>query len=467
MEASAFPAPAAAPRVSLAGPLLRLRSDEQLVALFRAGNDAAFDVIHDRYRQRLFAYARQMLGGSRQDAEDALQDVFLRAYAGLRANGKPVSLKAWLYRVAHNRCIDHLRRPRTTSTEGLEEPSSPLHDPMEVAERREDLRRLVRDVQRLPEQQRSVLLMREIDGLSYSELSAAAGVTVPAVKSLLVRARIGLVEAREARDADCPEIRADLCLSADRGVRASGRARRHLRECGGCRDFRSSLRASRRELAALLPAGAGPLTVLAQVLGIGGSGAGVGAGGTAAAGGGAIVGGGTAMTATKVAAVVASAAVVSAGGAAEVKQRLSRPASAPVPVVTVPSPARAAGVTQLRARPPGPLPEAVREPVAPPVPAEEEAPPAAPVVPGAEVAPTDTTDSPKVVDETEAQTGGTQAPAELDQVDSAPATTHSPGKPSPDPVAPSTTWQKPQGTAQSSPPASSSPASPAEPAPRR
>ena len=73
MEASALPAPAAVARsrLSVGAPLLRLRSDEQLVAMFRAGDDEAFRVIHDRYRQRLFAYTRQMLPGSRQDAEDA------------------------------------------------------------------------------------------------------------------------------------------------------------------------------------------------------------------------------------------------------------------------------------------------------------------------------------------------------------------------------------------------------------
>ena len=219
MEASALPAPAlvsqevvldvpalgpaAVGRLATVTPLLRLRSDEQLVALFRAGNEHAFETIHDRYRQRLFVYARQMLGGSRQDAEDALQDVFMRAYGGLRANGRPVSLKAWLYRVAHNRCVDQIRRPRPVPVEVVENPRGSLHDPIEMAERREDLRRLVADVQRLPSQQRSVLLMREIDGLAYSELAEAHDVTVPAVKSLLVRARMGLVEAREARDTAC------------------------------------------------------------------------------------------------------------------------------------------------------------------------------------------------------------------------------------------------------------------------
>ena len=81
------------------------------MALFRAGSDDAFRAIHDRYRARLLAYARQMLHGAISDPEDALQDVFMRAYRALRASDRPVMLRAWLYRIAHNRCIDELRRP--------------------------------------------------------------------------------------------------------------------------------------------------------------------------------------------------------------------------------------------------------------------------------------------------------------------------------------------------------------------
>src|SRR5437868_13944065 len=177
---------------------------------------------------------RQMLAGSRADAEDALQDVFLRAYASLRADDRPLALRAWLYRVAHNRCIDQLRRPVPASADVYDVSRSPVPDPLEETERREDLRRLVEDVRRLPEQQRSALLMRELEGLSYSELAAAHDVSVPAVKSLLVRARMGLVQAAEARDTTCPEIRADLALAHGRGVRANGRAGRHRRDCDGC-----------------------------------------------------------------------------------------------------------------------------------------------------------------------------------------------------------------------------------------
>ncbi|WP_269208529.1 RNA polymerase sigma factor [Conexibacter woesei] len=330
-----------------------MRTDEQLVALFRAGHDEAFGTIHDRYRARLFAYARQMLGGSRSDAEDVLQDVFLRAYNALRTDGRDVALRAWLYRVAHNRCIDQLRRPAPAAEDIYDINRGVSTDLLAEAERREDLRRLIADVRELPEQQRSALLMREMEGLSYNDLAAALGVTVPAVKSLLVRARVGLVEAIEARDTACVEIRDDLASAFDRGVRPSGRAKRHLKECAGCREYRGALRGLDKSLNGLaLPTG--PLTMVMKVLGIGGAGSGAAAGGgaavvggggaSAAAGSGAVVAGGAsvattvgggvvAATATKVAAVVAAAAVV--GGGAAVEQHHARHAAAAAPAAHV------------------------------------------------------------------------------------------------------------------------------------
>ncbi|MGH2883213.1 MAG: RNA polymerase sigma factor [Solirubrobacteraceae bacterium] len=332
MEASALPAPAAVARTrtSIGAPLLRLRSDEQLVALFRAGHDDAFRVIHDRYRQRLFAYTRQMLP-HRQDAEDALQDIFVRAYAGLRANHRELALRAWLYRVAHNRCIDELRRPSPPPPEVLELLRSPVHDPIDEADRRESLRRLIADVRRLPEQQRSALLMRELGGMSYADMAGALGVTVPAVKSLLVRARLALGQAVEARDTACSEIREALIVSHDRGLRPTATARRHMRDCAGCRDFRHQLRGVSRRFGAIVPT-LGPLGVLANMLGIGGAGSGA-AGGALAAGAGAGAGTGSAVVglgamsagATHVATLLA-AAVVTAGGAVELQHTITPPA---------------------------------------------------------------------------------------------------------------------------------------------
>jgi RNA polymerase sigma factor (sigma-70 family) len=363
VEASALHAPAGLARLPIAPPLLRLRSDEQLLALFRAGSEDAFGAIHDRYRQRLFAYVRQMLcAGPRQDAEDVLQDVFVRAYGALRADSRHVNLRAWLYRVAHNRCIDHLRRPVPPPADIFDVSRKPLHDPIDTAQRREDLARLVADISRLPEQQRSALLMREIDGMSYVDLASALDVTVPAVKSLLVRARIGLVEAAEARDADCADIRVDLLDAYDRGVKASSRARRHMRSCDACTEYRTALRGMQRSFAALSPAGAGPLAMIgAKLLGLGGAGGGAAAGSSAVGGSAAAVGG---VGACKVAAVVCTA-VVATGGAVEVTHlagkhdapaaRAAKAVAAPAKAPVVPSTVPTVGKSVVFA----PLPEAV------------------------------------------------------------------------------------------------------------
>jgi RNA polymerase sigma factor (sigma-70 family) len=331
VEASAFPAPAslARTRISIGAPLLRLRSDEQLVASFRDGNNEAFRVIYDRYRQRLFAYTRQMLPGSRQDAEDALQDVFVRAFGGLRANDRELALRAWLYRIAHNRCIDELRRPAPPAPELMELVRPPVHDPIAEAEQREALRRLIADVRRLPGQQRSALLMRELAGMSYLEIADALAISVAAVKSLLVRARVGLAQSAEARDTSCSEVREDLIVAHDRGVRPTGMARRHLRDCAGCREFRGHLRGTSRQFAALLPA-LGPLGVLAKLLGFGGgaggsaaASAGAGAAARAAGTGGTIASVGAFATGAGHVATILAAAVVTAGGAVEIQHSIT------------------------------------------------------------------------------------------------------------------------------------------------
>ncbi len=336
-------------RVPLSATLLRLRTDEQLVSAFRAGSDDAFRVIHDRYRGRLLAYARQMLRGSGGDAEDAMQDVFVRAFRSLRATNRPILLRAWLYRIAHNRCIDELRRPIAVPTElDGETPRAAAaltntQDPSVVAERSEILARLVDDVRTLPAPQRSVLLMRELQGMSYQELADALGVSIPAVKSLLLRARTGLVDLRLARETPCPDIHTDLVTSVDRGVRMNARARRHLRECSGCRAYHHELRSIHKGLAALAPVG--PFAKLASLLGIGGGGgtAGGGAAALSTSGGaatatttsGALGGAGLlgSATAAKVVAVVATAAVV--GGATPVALQLS--AGPPKPHVSFPA----------------------------------------------------------------------------------------------------------------------------------
>jgi RNA polymerase sigma factor (sigma-70 family) len=342
VEASTLQPPASLaqpqPRIALATPLLRLRSDEQLVALFRAGHEEAFRVIHDRYHKRLFAYARQMLP-ARQDAEDALQDVFVRAYSGLRSSDRDLALRAWLFRVAHNRCVDELRKPTPPPPEVLHLVRTSTHDPLAEIDLRESLRRLVEDIRRLPNQQRSALLMRELAGMSYAELASSLGVSIGAVKSLLVRARLGLAQAAAARDTACAVIREQLVEAHDRGIRPTANTRKHVRDCSGCKSFRQDLRGVSRQLAASSPA-IGPLGFLAKLLGIsGGGGAGAG-GGVALFGGGTTASAGGLALGTGHVATLIVAAMATAGGAVELQHTI------------LPAPRHAAHARPHRAVPP-------------------------------------------------------------------------------------------------------------------
>ena len=181
------------PRLSLTA-----LTDEQLVALVRAGRDDAFAAIHDRYRERLVAFAGRLLRGTGHDAEDVVQDAFMRALAGLRATANEMHLKAWLYMIVRNRAMDDLRRPGRPGSE-LDDVEHLLGrddlDPARRAAERELLGEVVREIGRLPERQRLALVMRELDGATHAQMAATLGTSIPATKSLLVRARTALHEA--------------------------------------------------------------------------------------------------------------------------------------------------------------------------------------------------------------------------------------------------------------------------------
>jgi RNA polymerase sigma-70 factor (ECF subfamily) len=178
----------------------RLASDEQLVDLVRAGDDRAFAAIHERYETRLLGYARQLLSGAHHDAEEVVQDAFVRALHALRADDREMALKAWLYTIVRNRALDVLRRPvRTTDIEphaaSLCDASA---DPHERFARGEDLDALVASLKRLPERQRTALVMHEMGGASHRTNARRLDVTTGGSKALVSRARAGLAHARAA-----------------------------------------------------------------------------------------------------------------------------------------------------------------------------------------------------------------------------------------------------------------------------
>src|SRR5947209_18130383 len=100
-------------------PLLRLQSDERLVALVRRGNQTAFEALVGRYGSRLLAFCRHLLG-SREDAEDVLQEVMTAAFNAMLADDRPINVRPWLYRIARNRCLNHLRRQTAIGVDSMD-----------------------------------------------------------------------------------------------------------------------------------------------------------------------------------------------------------------------------------------------------------------------------------------------------------------------------------------------------------
>ncbi|HEX6621048.1 MAG TPA: RNA polymerase sigma factor [Solirubrobacteraceae bacterium] len=301
-------------------PLLRIQSDERLVALTRRGNQAAYEALVGRYQARLLAFCRHMLG-SREDAEDVLQEVFAAAFNAMIADERALNVRPWLYRIARNRSLNHLRRVQAIGVDSMDvHLSENGTSAADKVHRREEFRLLVEDVQGLPETQRTALLLREIDALSYDQIAEAMDTTIPSVKSLLVRARVSLAESAQARQLTCDEVRDELGEVAEGLHRMTAPVRRHLRQCDRCSAFRKHLRQTNRALAAVFPVG--PLLLLKKLIlanlgttaSAGGSAAAAGAGaGAAGAGAGSALSAGVGAVASKAVAGLAAAAIVTAG----------------------------------------------------------------------------------------------------------------------------------------------------------
>ncbi|HST38765.1 MAG TPA: sigma-70 family RNA polymerase sigma factor, partial [Conexibacter sp.] len=151
--------------------MLRLQSDERLIALVRRGNHGAFEVLVSRYQARLLAFCRHMLG-SKEDAEDVLQEVFAAAFNAMLADDRPINVRPWLYRIARNRSLNHLRRTQAVGVDSMDvHLSEGGTTTADKVHKREEFRLLVSDVQDLPETQRTALLLREIDALSYEQIA--------------------------------------------------------------------------------------------------------------------------------------------------------------------------------------------------------------------------------------------------------------------------------------------------------
>jgi RNA polymerase sigma factor (sigma-70 family) len=326
---------------AIRAPLGRLRAgrldDARLAELAATGDERAFEVVYDRHHRALLAFCRHMLG-SQDEGEDALQQTFLRAHRSLLAQGAPDELRPWLYAIARNRCLTMLaaRKAAAVPVEEIE----PATDGLSAGvEHRAELRELLGDIARLPDDQRSALVLAEIGDLSHAEIARVIEVPTAKVKALVHQARTRLIADRDARETPCEDVR-EMLATASGGELRRGPLRRHLALCDGCRSYKEAVTDQRAALALVLPVlpSAGLKETIFGALGGGGGGAAAAAGGTAAggaaasgaAGAGAALGGGGATTGLAAKLAIGAALATGAGGGAVAVERTVHAPERPV-----------------------------------------------------------------------------------------------------------------------------------------
>ncbi len=177
-------------------------TEQELIARARAGDPNAFERLVRDNQDRVYSLCLRM-AGDRHEAEDLAQEVFLKAWQGLASFQGGSKFSTWLFRLAANLCIDAQRkRERRRGVEpavslddpdsSWREPSDPRQDPQRQLERTERSRALDRALTRLSDDQRQIVVLRELAGLSYQEISQRLDLDLGTVKSRLARGRLAL-----------------------------------------------------------------------------------------------------------------------------------------------------------------------------------------------------------------------------------------------------------------------------------
>src|SRR5688572_5424783 len=177
------------------GALLKAQSDSRLVDLTRAGNDRAFEAIVARHKGELLRYCSRILPDGR--GEDAVQQVFVNAYRALHRDTTPLSLRSWLFSIAHNVSLNVLRQ-RGSDHEPLDAHSGTAEPTHVTHERRERFREVLAAVAALPPGQRDAIVLRELEGRGHDEIARELGVSGGAARQLISRARNGVRQAAAA-----------------------------------------------------------------------------------------------------------------------------------------------------------------------------------------------------------------------------------------------------------------------------
>jgi RNA polymerase sigma factor (sigma-70 family) len=223
--------------------------DHRLVAAVRRGDDRAFEALYSRYQRRIHAYVMGMVKDHGR-AEDITQEVFVSALRRMRETERPIAFKPWIYEIAKNACIDQFRRSRRAEEISLqaEDGLAPADygrlvgsdpAPHEAVAAKQELDDLCGAFGGLSDTHHEILVMRELEGLSYREIGERMGMSRPAVESTLFRARRRLTEEYDdlVSGARCIRIQGLIATAVETrlGTRESRRLARHVSHCQPCR----------------------------------------------------------------------------------------------------------------------------------------------------------------------------------------------------------------------------------------
>ncbi len=218
------------------------------MCLARSGSSAAFEALFRRHHGRIVAYVRGIVT-DHSGADDIVQDVFVSAYRNLLCSDREIAFKPWVYEIAKNACIDQLRRARHASEVSIDSERFRDRDEGRLAaavrstdaevSRRQKLESLKMAFNELPQRQHDVLVMRELEGLSYDNIGSRVGLSRSAVESVLFRARKRLkTEFDEISTGErCTRAQATLARASNGriGAREQRQLSCHLRDCAACR----------------------------------------------------------------------------------------------------------------------------------------------------------------------------------------------------------------------------------------
>jgi RNA polymerase sigma factor (sigma-70 family) len=225
----------------------RERTDHQLVSAVRAGDDRAFEELYSRYQRRIAAYVCGMVKDYGR-AEDITQDVFVSALRRMRQTERPIAFKPWIYEIAKNACIDAYRRTKRAEEVSYDaddrlSPSDHVRlvstgpEPDAAVDAKLELDNLCGAFGGLSQSHHEILVLRELEGLSYKDIGERLGMSRPAVESTLFRARKRLGEEYDelASGKRCMRIQDIIADGGRIGRRDGQRLARHISHCQPCR----------------------------------------------------------------------------------------------------------------------------------------------------------------------------------------------------------------------------------------